>query len=899
MGMGFYPGIKNEIKKSFMIFFIFNLRFINLMICKTLQKKSIEKSYSFFWFNKMLPSRSNTLIQIKRVNIVQRCHPDDKVEIPNDKVEIPTFSQSDGTDEAISLFKSVVIRTYLLKYNYDSLIRYPCLYIYEEYQNKMNIDTFIDGTLNNISYRLIKKHHILLTAFLVFELEMNDDITPTLDDMKIYRYWKKVKKNFPIAKSTYIYMDEEESQIESTNLSSNKEETIQKENFSSEDNTNEEETIQKENFSSEDNTNEEENIQKENFSSEDNTKSTAIVKLTNTTAIVKAKDPFAPFIHLWISCDNCYKPIPRMCIKEVLYICHICELNLLMPSYDRIESLIDSGTWDPLDENMVSINPYTMLTNKSISNEEFSEEEILEEEEEEEEEIFSEKEKFLIKEIQTYNKDLQHIMNCYDRGEQYYQILRTPESERRRYVYEFERRTRFLYYLYTLSFNPVKRCDEDFYDYEYDHENYYYFLFSCPGSLDDAFYYDHSGEPDFYDEFDLELEKYGYDFYRYSNIVDTLLPKLDLIDLIPLDVEEASTPFFEEIDIDTLTEEEIKQIESGPPDMVFENGILIKPQIQMEAEIKTEAQIQTSQRPSPYLHEDVESFTEEESIGYAYSLGECVQLFIEEEIEIEVEIAERKKKLASADDGEIEAKLELEEKEKTLASTDYENTNQNWEESSWEKEDEVQRAIEKHKKPYIKYVDSYQRKTGLPEAIQTGIGQLAGIPVALGVMDFEFIGGSMGSVVGEKITRLIEYAMNKSLPLIISCASGGARMQEGTFSLMQMAKISSALLDYQLTNNLLLISILTSPTTGGVTASFGMIANIVIGEPEATIAFAGKRIIEDIMKIEVPDGIQEAEFLFEKGSLDSLVPRHLLKGVLSELLKFHYFLPVNRLLKKV
>ena len=181
----------------------------------------------------------------------------------------------------------------------------------------------------------------------------------------------------------------------------------------------------------------------------------------------------------------------------------------------------------------------------------------------------------------------------------------------------------------------------------------------------------------------------------------------------------------------------------------------------------------------------------------------------------------------------------------------------------------------------------------MTDAIQTGIGQLDGIPVAFAVMDFEFIGGSMGSVVGEKITRLIEYATNKSLPLIISCASGGARMQEGSLSLMQMAKISSALLDYQLTNNLFFISLLTSPTTGGVTASFGMLANIVIGEPDAYIAFAGKRVIEEVMKIEVPEGVQEAEYLFEMGSLDSIVPRFLLKGVLSELLKFHGFFPVN------
>ncbi|KAB5537840.1 hypothetical protein DKX38_015373 [Salix brachista] len=141
--------------------------------------------------------------------------------------------------------------------------------------------------------------------------------------------------------------------------------------------------------------------------------------------------------------------------------------------------------------------------------------------------------------------------------------------------------------------------------------------------------------------------------------------------------------------------------------------------------------------------------------------------------------------------------------------------------------------------PYKDRIDSYQKKTGLTEAIQTGIGQLNGIPVAIGVMDFQFIGGSMGSVVGEKITRLIEYATNQFLPLILVCASGGARMQEGSLSLMQMAKISAALYDYQSNKKLVYVSILTSPTTGGVTASFGMLGDIIIAEPNAYIAFAG------------------------------------------------------------
>ncbi|KAG9460083.1 hypothetical protein H6P81_chloro000020 (chloroplast) [Aristolochia fimbriata] len=217
---------------------------------------------------------------------------------------------------------------------------------------------------------------------------------------------------------------------------------------------------------------------------------------------------------------------------------------------------------------------------------------------------------------------------------------------------------------------------------------------------------------------------------------------------------------------------------------------------------------------------------------------------------------------------------------------------------TWEPMDEDMVSIDpiefhSEEEPYKDRIDSYQRKTGLTEAVQTGIGQLNGIPIAIGIMDFQFMGGSMGSVVGEKITRLIEYATNRSLPLIMVCASGGARMQEGSLSLMQMAKISSASYDYQSTRKLFYVSILTSPTTGGVTASFGMLGDIIIAEPNAYIAFAGKRVIEQTLNKTVPDGSQGAEYLFTKGLFDLIVPRNPLKGVLSELFQLHGFFPLN------
>nr|QNH93669.1 acetyl-CoA carboxylase carboxyltransferase beta subunit [Christensenia aesculifolia] len=195
---------------------------------------------------------------------------------------------------------------------------------------------------------------------------------------------------------------------------------------------------------------------------------------------------------------------------------------------------------------------------------------------------------------------------------------------------------------------------------------------------------------------------------------------------------------------------------------------------------------------------------------------------------------------------------------------------------------------------YKNRISLSQKRTGLTDAVQTGIGNLNGTPVALGVMDFQFMGGSMGSVVGEKITRLIEYATQESLPLIIVCASGGARMQEGTLSLMQMAKISSVLQIHQVQKKLLYLAVLTYPTTGGVTASFGMLGDIIIAEPKAYIAFAGKRVIEQTLRQKIPDGFQVAESLFDHGLLDLIVPRNLLKGVLSEIFELYDLAPWKR-----
>ncbi len=190
------------------------------------------------------------------------------------------------------------------------------------------------------------------------------------------------------------------------------------------------------------------------------------------------------------------------------------------------------------------------------------------------------------------------------------------------------------------------------------------------------------------------------------------------------------------------------------------------------------------------------------------------------------------------------------------------------------------------KKLYSQRLKDMKMKTGLFDAVQTGTGSIYGINIACGIMDFRFMGGSMGSVVGEKLTRLIEKATEVKVPLIILCASGGARMQEGMLSLMQMAKISSALYRHH-EAGLPYFTVLTSPTTGGVTASFAMLGDLIIAEPKALIAFAGRRVIEQTIKEDLPDNFQTSEYLFQNGFIDLIIPRTILRTKLYDLLSFY------------
>jgi len=187
--------------------------------------------------------------------------------------------------------------------------------------------------------------------------------------------------------------------------------------------------------------------------------------------------------------------------------------------------------------------------------------------------------------------------------------------------------------------------------------------------------------------------------------------------------------------------------------------------------------------------------------------------------------------------------------------------------------------------PYISRLESAKLKSGRNDAICVGTAKLDGLPLALGVLDFSFMGGSMGSVVGERLTRLIEYALNTKIPLVVVATSGGARMQESILSLMQMAKTSAALAKLG-EANIPYISILTNPTTGGVTASFASLGDIIIAEPNALICFAGPRVIEQTIGHKLPPGAQKSEFLLEHGMIDCIVNRHELREKLAQLLSF-------------
>jgi acetyl-CoA carboxylase carboxyl transferase subunit beta len=188
-------------------------------------------------------------------------------------------------------------------------------------------------------------------------------------------------------------------------------------------------------------------------------------------------------------------------------------------------------------------------------------------------------------------------------------------------------------------------------------------------------------------------------------------------------------------------------------------------------------------------------------------------------------------------------------------------------------------------KAYVDRIADAQRTTGENDGVQTGTGFIKGRKVAIGCMDFTFLAGSMGSVIGEKLTRIIEHATDHDLPLVIVSCSGGARMMESGFSLMQMAKTSAALARLDDAGGLF-ISVLSDPTTGGVTASFAMLGDVIIAEPKALIGFAGPRVIRQTIRQELPEGFQTAEFLKDAGFVDRIVHRSQLRSEIGRVIDY-------------
>jgi acetyl-CoA carboxylase carboxyl transferase subunit beta len=802
------------------------------MIFQTFQK-SIMKSYSTFSFKKSLRSTRNTFVfsysDSSELFLEFCCASDTEQNEEVFKKIIKNFHKDfrspDKKKEAVDkilnnerYLYSVIERTYLLKYNYDFLIRHFYSFSYEYNFNKqlwncfpdreesnfeisifenddypidITIDLYVDIKLfekmfedfdsTNIFY--LQKFAILLRAFLLFDLGFDDFILGTWwefdwwhtigysrstwihHEVDIYYYSKKIKKNFSIAKSVCSY----DTNSLTGKITKNKDFTI-------------------------------DNINSGNLSSDNHAISqekASLAKYKKNQFLIKYQNPedvFAPYAHLWTICENCETSIYKEYAQRNQYICQHCTYHLPMKSLDRIESLIDSGTWDPMDENMISIDPYDIFRKK------------------------------------VHIADLeQYFEQCKKR--QFSFLLDTDDKLQDK---EFD----YSFFLDT---------DDELQDKEFD---YFYFrqiwkMYLCifyqnkiQGEIESR-WYTLSFKESISALFDRPIYDDEYDDERF----DKFLHKQELEDKEELE---------DLVNVNFLPSDEEE----------FDSEGLYAEESTLEQTSAESEQVSTEQTST-----DTDESTVEESIAKKYTPKELVQLYLLEEIEAKEKIAQKEKNFASADD---------------------ENANQNSEKSIKSQESKKSKKSQKEI-PYMDKVFSYQKETGLTDAVQTGIGKLDGIHVALAVMDFHFIGGSMGSVVGEKITRLIEYATIVGLPIIICCASGGARMQEGSFSLMQMAKISSILLNFPFPNNIFLVSLLTSPTTGGVTASFGMLGDIIIAEPDAYIAFAGKRVIEEVMKIEVPEGVQEAEHLFEKGSLDLIVPRNLLKGVLSELFKFHDF----------
>nr|YP_009701037.1 acetyl-CoA carboxylase carboxyltransferase beta subunit [Manoao colensoi]QEQ14242.1 acetyl-CoA carboxylase carboxyltransferase beta subunit [Manoao colensoi] len=611
---------------------------------------------------------------------------------------------------------------------------------------------------------------------------------------------------------------------------------------------------------------------------------------------------------LWAQCDNCDNMQFRKHLRQNMAICQDCGFPMQMSSSDRIELLVDLGTWSPMDENICTIDVFSEFENMKT-----------EEKMEIPWQINGRNSKFWID--YSWNFWIYYSFLLWEFLPQFEEFLLTEEffeeiieeepsiNEKLMQDIEYiENLMTDLEYLEEKSRNSFNQMRE--WTLKNNKENVFNILKKifrrCLNQILISF------ALNCFQRHIFILEKIDPESLEVPSFKDELQGILLYGKIVTL-MDSSSLNLFPEIK-DTFSEDTEEEVTEDPfSEQFWDDSKSLRTwekyleQSQISAESSEEflwwlncwlkyfsedSEEEIPFEEAPSLPEKVRSLCE--NAVSPYQKGPLPSEDIPEEEVPEEEVPEdsfseqflEEYNILPCEKQAIERKLALEiQKVHYRISREKRNQKKLREEGKNEKGE-----LDIEEKPYMDHITSYQIDTGLTDAIQTGIGRLNGIPIAIGVMDFQFMGGSMGSVVGEKMTRLIEYATKKSLPLITVCASGGARMQEGSFSLMQMGKIASALNIYQRKKKLFYISILTSPTTGGVTASFGMLPNITIAEPKAYIAFAGRRVIEQTLNLTIEDDdFQTAEYLFHHGLFDLIVPRSILKGVLNDILKLYKF----------
>nr|QIS92018.1 acetyl-CoA carboxylase beta subunit [Prosopanche americana] len=603
------------------------------------------------------------------------------------------------------------------------------------------------------------------------------------------------------------------------------------------------------------------------------------------------------FKKLWVFCENCNLLNYKKTFLSKLYVCEECGYHIKINSSDRIQITIDKNTWNPLNQDLFSLDPLD-FDDDTVNDSIYDDDTIDDNKTIKDETIYDN----IINDYTIYDNN--NTINDDDTIDEIYNIFKSQNFFDKNFVDCIDLR-----YLAELDEDLPFTLEELEEDLPFTKEELKGYLLLYQDELQEYL-------PFIKEKLKLDLPLLKEELEKYLSKEQEKL-KLDL----PLFKEELEKYLSKEqeklkLDLPLLKEELEKYLSKEQEKLKLDVSFLdqiyklieIKKKKRKEKKLKElyisfeEEIVRLIENQKKSIENELK-IEKESNLNFYEILNDTIDKLLKEEEEKDnfkkahynniTDEIKKDIKLRSSFYKRISK--EIQEKE----IQEYEDKEKNKLKSAKPKKSNIHNIfnenfdeIEKNKS-YIHRLNFYQEQTKLPEAVQTGIGKINDIKVALGVMDSEFLGGSMGSAVGEKLTCLIEYATKKNLPIIIFCASGGARIQEGVFSLIQMSKISAALHYYKSKKNSLYISVLTSPTAGGVIASFGMLGDIIISEPNTTIAFAGQRVIEQILKKEVPKGFQKAEYLFKQGAFDLILPRQLLKTIVTELLKLHGFYPCS------